>query len=520
MTIERSIAAVHFLGCIALITALSVIAMVPQSAHAQSWPTAPTPWLLIDTDPNEPGAANYRDVAGAYFSNYDDDYLYLRLETYEPAKITNVSSRFKWLIDVGNGDNLYWSGQNILGADYILFLEDYNNDGDGEVYLLDAGVDDRFSQYEPTEYRDIPGPITNTSIANYWVDGNNVYLWVSLSALGDISDLTHVSLLWATDQQNPNLEQGPILDSTDVSDTPIHLDADLNVVKEVNNHLPDADGSGTVDYTITVTNTGPATATNIEITDSLPTGVTYQSNSTSKGVYIGDVWSIVSLANGESATLTITASVNFSTETLTITNTATITAVDQPDSHTGDNSDWVQIFLNQGIPDEADLSVLKDVSDHNPNEGNIITYTVTVTNTGPSDATGVVVTDTLPGLVTYNDNNGGSQGSVNDSGDPIIVWTVGTLVDGSSAILTITVTVSSGTAGSTITNTATATAVPTTDLHPDDNSDTAEFFVPQAPLPASSRGVPIFPSLYSGIATAFTAAVLAFAIRRRFLRQT
>ena len=50
-------------------------------------------------------------------------------------------------------------------------------------------------------------------------------------------------------------------------------------------------------------------------------------------------------------------------------------------------------------PEEADVAIVKSVNDPTPNEGDLITYTLLVTNNGPSQASNVVVTDSLqPGL--------------------------------------------------------------------------------------------------------------------------
>jgi uncharacterized repeat protein (TIGR01451 family) len=66
-------------------------------------------------------------------------------------------------------------------------------------------------------------------------------------------------------------------------------------------------------FTLTATNAGPRSATGVNVTDVLPAGYTYVSNTApSTGTFNSGsgVWSIGNLANGGSATLTITATVN------------------------------------------------------------------------------------------------------------------------------------------------------------------------------------------------------------------
>src|SRR5262249_13313897 len=67
---------------------------------------------------------------------------------------------------------------------------------------------------------------------------------------------------------------------------------------------------GTVPWTETVTNNGPATATNVQLTDTLPAGSTFVSATASQGSCTGAavvVCSLGSLAKGASATVTIVA---------------------------------------------------------------------------------------------------------------------------------------------------------------------------------------------------------------------
>ncbi len=97
----------------------------------------------------------------------------------------------------------------------------------------------------------------------------------------------------------------------------------------------------------------------------------------------------------------------------------------------------------------ADLAVVKTVSDSNPIVGSSVNFVIKVTNNGSSNATGVVVNDKIPSGYTYSGNNSG--GSYNSSTG---IWSVGNLANGSSVSLTITATVKSN--GNYI-NTATVT---------------------------------------------------------------
>ena len=125
---------------------------------------------------------------------------------------------------------------------------------------------------------------------------------------------------------------------------PTQTEADLAVCKTVDDHTPDI--GQTIEFRLRVRNSGPSTANNIEVTDLLPGGVTYQSHSASQGTYTSStgIWSIGSLANAASVSLTISATVDLCHCGSTITNTATITQVTENDPQPEDNSDWVDIF--------------------------------------------------------------------------------------------------------------------------------------------------------------------------------
>ena len=106
------------------------------------------------------------------------------------------------------------------------------------------------------------------------------------------------------------------------------------------------------------------------------------------------------------------------------------------------------------VPAKSNLGVTKIVDNSTPDEGEIITYTDTLANAGPYEATNVFLTDTLPVSLTLV-YSGSTQGTY-DSGSGL--WTVGSLSNGASAILTLTAQVDAATAGMTIANTASASA--------------------------------------------------------------
>jgi uncharacterized repeat protein (TIGR01451 family) len=118
--------------------------------------------------------------------------------------------------------------------------------------------------------------------------------------------------------------------------------ADLQTVKVRTSSTAEPGVGDTVTYQITVTNNGGNDATNVTLTDSLPAGLTATATNgtASLGSYNAatGVWTIATLANGASATLTIEGTVDAGQEGNTITNTTSAATSDQSDpSTTGDD---------------------------------------------------------------------------------------------------------------------------------------------------------------------------------------
>ena len=206
--------------------------------------------------------------------------------------------------------------------------------------------------------------------------------------------------------------------------------ADLAVVKTVNNPTPIV--GGTVQFAITVTNNGPNGAVGAQVADVLPAGYSFVSAVPSQGSYSSGtgVWTIGSIANGASVNMTVNATVNASGGT---TNTATVSAT-TTDPVPGNNTS----SAGTAPVAQADLAITKNVNNGAPNVASNVTFTITVTNLGPSSAAGVQVNDVLPAGYAFVSATP-SIGSYNSITG---IWTgIGTLPSGGSASMTVTATV-------------------------------------------------------------------------------
>ncbi|MCP3952830.1 MAG: DUF11 domain-containing protein, partial [Desulfobacterales bacterium] len=182
---------------------------------------------------------------------------------------------------------------------------------------------------------------------------------------------------------------------------------------------------------------GPATATGVTVQDILPSGLSYVS---SNGAYVPatGIWTIGNISAGGNASIQITALVtNISTAITNFAQVETSSPTD-PDSTPGNDTnntpnedDEDEVTIQPGTPNEADLEMSKSASPSQVSVGDLVTYTITVTNNGPAAASGVTVKDQLPGGLSFVAANGSYNSGTG-------IWTIGNMANGQSKTLTLT----------------------------------------------------------------------------------
>lgn len=232
-------------------------------------------------------------------------------------------------------------------------------------------------------------------------------------------------------------------------------------------------GPGNLVYTLTVTNAGPDTATNVTVTDTLtlPAGVDPPLDSAvnaSQGVITlgfggrSFSWDVGTLASGETANVTVTLTVdsNAAAGAAAIRNEAQVFA-DQADSDNSNNT----VVESTDVAREVDIALTKAESADpvvaGSGTGNL-THILTVANNGPSDATNVVIEDvlTLPAGVTLESATPSAGMFVGTT------FTLPSLAAGATETLTVVLTVGdTASDGDLIVNTATLASVDETDTN-------------------------------------------------------
>lgn len=193
--------------------------------------------------------------------------------------------------------------------------------------------------------------------------------------------------------------------------------ADLAIKKLVNDTNPKF--NSLVEWTLRVTNNGPDTATGVVVCDILPEGLISIDKS------FNGTWNVGKLLNNQTKELTIICLVN---KTGKLVNIADI-AGNEYDCNLTNN------IVNKSIEvaQSADLFVKKYVNNTSPDFGEIIKWSVVVSNNGPDIATNVQVNDLLDdGLIFVKSSSTKGNYDVKSG-----IWTIDSLAPETDETLNI-----------------------------------------------------------------------------------
>jgi len=234
----------------------------------------------------------------------------------------------------------------------------------------------------------------------------------------------------------------------------------------------------TISWTLTMTNNGPDPQSAATLSDTLPAGTTFVSLVQNTGPAAGCSdpgagnagsinCSIFTLGSGGSAQFTLTALIN-PAFTGTLSNTDTVFGTNA-DTNPNNNSATAMTVVTAS----ADLSVVKS-GPSTANAGTNITYSIVVTNNGPSNAANVSLTDAVPVNTTFvsaSQTTGPAFSCTNppSGGTGTMTCTIASLAPGSPATFSMTVHINPGAIGAAVTNTVNVTAT-STDSNPGNNS--------------------------------------------------
>lgn len=245
------------------------------------------------------------------------------------------------------------------------------------------------------------GNMLTALIASLDKDGMVVYIYkAKLTSTGET--VIAVGGTSTTTDPNPSNNNGTgsgtttinkgIVDPT-LADVSVVITADKSIAKVGDN----------VNFLITLTNNGPATAKQVVLSNVIPTGLTFVSSSTGQTLTSGAVTvSLDSLQKGQTRTYAYVAKMNVKSN---VTNAVSVNSL--KDAVAPNNFSFVVI---KGTSDSIVIPPTKKGAELALNlssdfqliaKDDEVTFTIKVTNNGPEVATNVVVDNILPKYLSY-----------------------------------------------------------------------------------------------------------------------
>lgn len=200
-------------------------------------------------------------------------------------------------------------------------------------------------------------------------------------------------------------------------------------------------------FSFNITTTGTDVGSNYTIQTGADTfaNVPYNTESGPYGSYLitgGDI--TLTLTDGAdnscqlpNVSVTAPAACSSAPVCTTVTNTVSVTNVNETDTDNTNDDATASFDVNCSSTPEIDLELVKTSDKTEVVSGETVTYTLTLSNRGPDDATAIQVNDQLPAGVTYSSSTP-SQGTYNENTG---IWNVGDLANQAQATLSIEVTI-------------------------------------------------------------------------------
>ncbi|HXJ75765.1 MAG TPA: DUF11 domain-containing protein, partial [Candidatus Dormibacteraeota bacterium] len=358
-----------------------------------------TPWENFAPDyanfAPQKGTANKIYIGDARIQNvvYRDGFLWICQHIFFPNVAPNRVA-VQWMSTTTGGtiDQLGYLNDTTGVKSYAYPSLAVNSDGDVLVGFTSFSANQYpTAGYAFHSYQDGPGAfrldgVLKAGETNFFIDDAGINHWGDWSATA--VDPVNDEDLWTIQEYAATHVAGesrwgtwwgrvsPLADlAVGQSDSPDPVVAGANVT-----------------YSVSVTNQLFTVATGVRATATLPLGSFFVSASTPSGS-CGHTNGVVTcnfgdLAGGAFTTASIVARLD---QSGTATNTVSVSGYG-PDTNPGDNTVRVLTTVNPS----ADLTVLMSAGPAPVTVSNVLTYLITATNRGPSLATSVQLTDTLP----------------------------------------------------------------------------------------------------------------------------
>lgn len=376
--------------------------------------------------------------SGAKYFSYNDAYMrHLERHGSTPADYPSMdnSQRLAASIDTGN---LHWTGANVLAHDDT--LTDGNANGHVEMYA--------------------PSPAeTGSSVSHF---------------SPDVTPNEIMEPFYTAPLHSPGLAAHLL---ADVGWSPINSasgSADLQL--SMSDSADPVQAGSNVSYTLSITNNGPASAAQTTLTIFIPADSTYVSASATAGSCrrVDNIVTCVigSLASAATASVTLTTSPTQGGNIITAAVVSSITTDSDASNNRGNET--------TSVISNTDLEITLSDNPDPVTAGNNLTYVATITNKGPSNASDVVTTLTLPADTSFI-SAPSTQGSCNRN-ELTLTCSLGTINTSDSAYITISVTTAN--AGSLSLSASVTNSVPESDSA---NNSAIIYTTVQAP-PSSGGG--------------------------------